>query len=122
MNKRTNQFLEKYEAHASLSDRKHYAKRMPMSLNEFHKYNTAMDVYEYESFLQREPYVEMYVPQHRFEEMVMQDEFYTAMSQKLDYATDVINEKIKDEMIRKSNPAVKKAYEKYQMLLEIARK
>lgn len=119
MNKHANRFLEKYEAHASLSDRKHYAKRMPMSVSEYHRYGT--DVYDYESFVKREPYVEMYIPQHKFEELVLADEYYARMTQQLDYVQEVVREKATEEALRKANPAVAKAYEKYRMLLELAK-
>lgn len=115
-------FLHKYEAHASLSNRKHYAKRIPMSLSDYHRYNTAMDVYEYESHVQREPYVEMYIPQHKFQEIVERDKYFRQLEADMDYATRVVNQKMQDEIVRKNNPAVEKAFEKYKTLLELCRK
>lgn len=117
-----NNFLHKYEAHATLSDRKHYAKRIPMSLSDYHRYNTAMDVYSAESYVQREPYVEMYIPQHRFQELVEQDRYYTKLHTELDYATQVAKQQAEDRLVRLQNPSVKQAYEKYKMLLELARR
>jgi hypothetical protein len=81
-----------------------------------------MDVYEYESYIQREPYVEMYIPQHKFQEIVEREKYYTAVSQQADYASELIRQQLSDDAVRKSNPAVQKAYEKYQMLLELSRK
>lgn len=121
MNNEVEHFLSKYEAHASLSDRKQYAKRIPMSVSDYHRYNTAMDVYQAESYMQREPYVEMYIPQHKFQEMIERDRYYNQLSQQVDYASKLIEDKLRDEAIHKTNPAVKKAYDKYKMLLEIAR-
>ena len=117
--KEANNFLERYEAHASLSDRKHYARRVPVSVSDYHRYGT--DVYDYQSYVKREPYVEMYIPQHKFEELVLADEYYARMTQQLDYVQEVVREKIKEEALRKANPAVANAYEKYRMLLELAR-
>jgi predicted AAA+ superfamily ATPase len=122
MNDEINQFLDRYEAHASLSDRKQYARRAPISVSDYHRFNTSMDVYEQELYVQREPYVEMYVPQHKFQELVQREKYYTAMSQQVDYASEVIRQQISDDAVRKTNPAVQTAYEKYQMLLELARK
>lgn len=122
MNKEIEQFLHKYEAQANLSDRKQYARRAPMSMSDYHRYHTAMDVYEYESYIQREPYVEMYIPQHKFQEIVERDRYYTAVSQQADYASELVRQQLSDDAVRKSNPAVQKAYEKYQMLLELSRK
>jgi len=122
MNKETDQFLHNYEAHASLSDRKQYARRAPISVSDYHRFHTSLDVYDYESYIQREPYVEMYIPQHKFQELVEREKYYTAMSQQVDYASEVIRQQISDDAVRKTNPAVQIAYEKYQMLLEISRK
>jgi predicted AAA+ superfamily ATPase len=122
MSNEVDKFLHKYEAQASVSDRKHYAKRMPMSMSEYHRYHTAMDVYEYESYMQREPYIEMYIPQHRFQELVAREEHFDRLVLTQDYAGKILNDQLIDERVRNSNPSVKKAYEKYKMLLEIARK
>lgn len=111
-------FLKKYEAHAGLSKHKMYA-RMP-------RYHHGR-IYDYDPYsatfdLEREPYVEMYVPQHRFQEMVERDRYYTKLSREHDYATTVVNQQVQDEIVRKQNPAVEKAWRRYQMLLELARK
>lgn len=119
--KETNEFLHKYEAHASLSDRKHYAKRIPMSMSDFHRYNTAMDVYEAESYVQREPYVEMYIPQHKFDELVQKEAYYNRVAEQEDQSLKIIKQMLQDDAVRRTNPAVDNAWRKYQMLLELAR-
>ena len=111
-------FLKRYEAHAGLSSHKQYARyRRP----KFDDYMTAMDTY-YHAQVDREPYVEMYVPQHRFQELVERDRYYTKLSREVDYATQVVNQQVQDEVVRRQNPAVELAWRKYQMLLELARK
>lgn len=118
----TERFLHNYEAQASLSDRKHYAKRMPMSVSDYHRYHTAMDVYEYESYIQREPYVEMYIPQHKFEELVQRDAYYNKVAAQEEESLKIIKQLLADDAVRRTNPAVNNAWQKYQMLLELARK
>ncbi len=115
-------FLKKYEAQAGLSERRQYARYKPMSVRDYHEHYSAMDVYEYQSFVEREPYVEMYIPKHRFQELVERDRYYTEMSRHHDYATSVVNQQVQDEVVRKNNPAVETAWRKYQMLLELARR
>ena len=121
MNDHVEKFLCKYEAHASLSDRKQYARRIRMSVSDYHRYNSAMDVYDYESYMQREPYIEMYIPQHKFDELIRREESYNQLSQHVDFASQLVEKQIRDETVRNNNPAVKKAYEKYKMLLEMSR-
>lgn len=116
-----NKFLHRYEAQASISN-KQYARRVPMSLSDYHRYNTAMDVYDYETYVDREPYVEMLIPQHRFQEIIERDRYYSKLESELDYATRVVRQQAEDRLVRLQNPSVKNAYEKYKMLLEMARK
>ncbi len=113
-------FLERYEAHAGLSGHKMYARRRPFSLTDYHR--NAIDAYYAEVQFEREPYVEMYIPQHRFQDLVERDFYYTKMARQQDYATSVVNQMVADEVVRKNNPAVEKAWRNYQMLLELARK
>lgn len=116
-----NNFLFKYESQAQLSIRQ-YARRRPMSVSDYHRYNSSMDVYDYESYIDREPMVEMVIPQHRFQELIERDIYYTKLSQQVDYATTVVNQMVEDEVVRKNNPAVEKAWKQYQMLLELCRR
>lgn len=110
-------FLKKYEARAELSRDKMYA-RMPRfqagRLYDYDPYSLSWDT-------QREPYVEVLVPQHRFQELVERDRYYTKLSREVDYATHVVNQQVQDELVRKQNPAVELAWRKYQLLLEMSR-
>ncbi len=113
-------FLKKYEANAGISQHKYYARRRPFRAD--YSMLTATAAYNYCDHIDREPYVEMYIPQHRFQDLVERDHYYTEMSRNHDYATQVVNQMVADEVVRKNNPAVETAWRKYQMLLELARR
>ena len=116
-----NDFLHKYEAQATLSDRKQYARIRPMTRMDY-SYDCTRAVYDAQSYIDREPYVEMYIPQHKFQEMIERDRYYSKMSQQVDYATQVVNQQVQDEIVRKQNPSVEKAWRNYQLLLEMCRR
>jgi hypothetical protein len=113
------EFLKKYQAQAMLSTHKMYAKPRYQRFDDWHitstQYMSSVD-------LEREPYVEMYVPQEHFQRLVEKDRYYTNLSKENNYAMSVVNQMIQDEVVRKQNPAVEKAWRNYQMLLELARK
>ena len=112
-------FLKKYQAQAMLSKHKMYAKPRR---RHFDDYNFTASQYMASIDFEREPYVEMYIPQEDFQRLVEKDRYYTRLSQEHDYATSVVNQMVQDEIVRKQNPAVEKAWRNYQMLLELARK
>lgn len=114
-------FLKKYEAKASLSRDKLYARVRPMSRMDY-SYDCTREIYNAQAYVDREPYVEMYIPQHKFQEMVERDRYYKQMAAQHEYATELANQQIRDEVIRKTNPAVEKAWRNYQLLLEMCRK
>lgn len=113
-------FLKQYQARAMLSRDKMYAKPQRYRYSsdyDFTTYDCASSI----SF-EREPYVEMYIPQDEFRKLVEKERYYKKMSQQHDYATQVVNQQVQDEVVRKQNPSVEIAWRKYQMLLELARK
>ena len=119
MNKELEQFCNDYEAYAELSH-KQYARRKPFSLTDYRM--SAMEVYDMESFVEREPYVELTIPQHRLHELLIQHQQYRLLQQAHSYAEQTIKRESEDKLVRLNNPAVMKAYEKYQVLLEMSRK
>lgn len=119
MNKELEQFCNDYEAHAEVS-RKQYARRKPFSLTEYRM--TAMEAYDMESYIEREPYIELSIPQHRLHELLIQHHQYKLLRQEHHYAEQAIKRECEDKLVRMENPAVMKAYERYQVLLEMSRK
>lgn len=112
----SDEFFEKYEAQVSLSH-KRYARRQPVKLSDWN-----VHAIDYDCHIQTEQYLEVTIPRHRLEELVERDRYYTELSRHHDYATQVVNQMVADELVRKQNPAVEKAWRNYQLLLEMARK
>ena len=112
--KETRKFLHRYEAQAGLSNRQ-YAKRMPI------RYVDWTGEIPFHQEVQTEPYIEMFIPQHRFEELVDREKHFEEMASKSDYAQHILAEKTIEDTIRRQNPAVEKAWRNYKMLLELAR-
>lgn len=119
MNKELEQFCNEYEAYAEVS-RKQYARRKAFSLTDYRM--TAMEAYDMESFIEREPYIELSIPQHKLHELLIQHQQYRLLQQQHHYAEQSLNREREDKLVRLENPAVMKAYEKYQLLLEMSRK
>jgi hypothetical protein len=114
----TNYFLKRYEAQAGLSRGKMYYKRQPIRYTDWIKDGSPMP---FDLTVDQEPYVEINIPQHRFKELVEQEKYKRYLEERADYDARIVDSLRKDERVRDSNPAVQKAYEKYLMLLELAR-
>jgi len=68
------------------------------------------------------PCYDITIPEDKFEELVDQIEFFNEQHHKHAHAMQILQQARDDERIRDANPAVQKAWMKYLMLLEIARK
>lgn len=109
-----NAFLKKYQAQAELSKHKVCA-RMP-KLRDCDPYSGTTTI-DYE----REPAVEINMPQDRFRDLVERDRWVGQMEAEARYYKERYMQEVEDDKIRHRNPTVKKAWEQYQMLLELAR-
>lgn len=115
----TNLFLRKYEAQANLSQHKMYAKLPRYHYGRLYDYDPLSPISEI-SF-DKEPMVEMYIPQDKFRDLVERDRWVGQMEAEARYYKERYMQEVEDDKIRHRNPAVKKAWEQYQMLLELAR-
>lgn len=114
-----NQFLHIYEAQAGLSSHKLYYRRRPIRYTDWLADGSPLP---FDQEVDREPMVEMYMPQDKFRRLVEREqEFRDMVSRNQDLFEKIQNDRA-DEAVRKENPAVEQAYRKYQMLLELARK
>lgn len=114
----TEAFLKRFEAQAELSTRKRYYKSKPYKPRDFDYYSrTAMETLQAEV----EPMVEVNIPQHRFTELVEQERYKRYLEERADYDARIVEMLRQDERVRDRNPTVQKAYQKYLMLLEMAR-
>lgn len=109
-----NAFLKKYQAQAELSKHKVCA-RMP-KLRDYDPYSGTSTI-DYE----REPAVEINMPQDRFRDLVERDRWVGQMEAEARYYKERYMQEVEEDKIRHRNPTVKKAWEQYQMLLELAR-
>lgn len=115
----TDHFLKRYEARAELSRSKNYYKRVPLK---YHDWLNDGSPIPFDLKVDQEPYVEINIPQHKFRELVEQEKYKRYLEERSDYDARIVDMLRADERIRDSNPAVQKAYEKYLILLEMARK
>lgn len=115
---RADRFLKRYEAQGGLSDRKRYARRLPIRYTDWINDGSPMP---FHSTVEYEPMVELYIPQHRLEELVERDEFLAKLEDELIYYKRIVEMHRNDERIRNDNPTVQKAWQKYLMLLEVCR-
>lgn len=112
------QFLRRFEATATLSRARMYARPEPPT------WNPHIDPYDYRHTtidIKREPLVEMTIPQHRFEELVSMEQALVELQNTERRHREILRGLREDEAIRNSNPAVAKAYRNYITLLELAR-
>lgn len=110
-------FFTKYEAHVALSP-KRYARRKPMKFSDWNVHSVDHDY----SMIETEQYMEVTIPKHKLQELVERDRYFNELLKRHDYATQLVNQMVQDELVRKENLAVEKAWRNYQLLLELARK
>jgi hypothetical protein len=113
-----NLFCKKYQAQAELSRHKVYARPVPVRYTDWLKDGANIPFHQE---IEREPMVEIYIPQDKFRDLVERDRWLGKMEQEAQYYKQKYLQEIEDDKIRHRNPAVKKVWEQYQMLLELAR-
>ncbi len=113
------QFLHIYEAQAGLSSHKLYYKRRPLRYTDWLADGSPIP---FEHEVDREPMVEMYMPQDKFRRLVEREQEFRDLVNRNQDMFDKIQQDRADDAVRRSNPAVATAYEKYRMLLELARR
>lgn len=111
----TKRFLHKYEAQANQSNRM-YAKRLPINYCDWKG-----DI-PFHQEVQKEPYIEIYIPQDKFKQLVYSERYIQELEQEVQHFKGIASKHITDAKVRESNPVVKKAWEKYLTLLELVRK
>jgi hypothetical protein len=113
-----NSFLKRHEATAGLSRHKLYARRIPVRYNEWLQDGGPIP---FDQAVEREPMVEINMPQERFRSLVERERWYGKMEQEAEYYKRIVDQLRADERVRDDNPAVQKAWKNYLMLLELAR-
>ncbi len=113
----TNQFLKKYQAEASLSKNKLYARPKPIRYQDW----LIDGGIPFDQEIEREPLVEIYMPQDQFRDLVERDRWYGQLEGESRYYKERYMQEVEDDKVRHRNPAVKKAWDQYKMLLELSR-
>jgi len=117
-NKELKEFLYKYEAGANLSNRMY---RRVRNIRFDYKYmDQAVDQMGTLPF-EEEPMVEITMPQDRFRHLVEIEKFVTSADREREWAKHELERQRKEVWIRQKNDTVRKAYERYQTLLNLVR-
>lgn len=111
-------FLKKHEATGELSTRRLYHKRQPMRYTDWIADGSPIP---FDITVEREPMVEINMPQHRFKQLVEREQWYSRLERESDYYKGIVEQYREDERVRDRNPAVAKAWRNYLTLLELAR-
>ncbi len=112
-------FLKKYESRASVSQRERYYKRIPIS------YKDWIDdggLIPFDQHVEPEPMIEMYIPKHRFQDLVEREKIIRRIEEENYDLKHIVERQQEEARIREKNESVRKAFEKYKMLLDLCRK
>ncbi len=111
-------FLKKYESRAGLSSRELYYKRQPLRYTDWIANGSNIPFHQE---IEKEPMVEMYIPQHRFQDLVERERMVDEINDQNRRYRQILDQLDEDARIRNSNPALKKAWDTYQLLLGLCR-
>jgi hypothetical protein len=111
-------FLKKYESRAGLSSRELYYKRQPLRYTDWIANGSHIP---FDQTVEKEPMVEMYIPQHRFQDLVERERMVDEINDQNRRYRQLLDQLDEDARIRNSNPALKKAWDNYQLLLGLCR-
>lgn len=109
-------FRKRFELHVEKSKRHYRHRPVPISYRSWSEANIPYQ-HEYE----REPLLKVYISNEQYEQLVKSEQLAEDLERE-NYRLKRMEQATFDEMAtRNKNPAVKKAYEKYKMLLELSR-
>jgi hypothetical protein len=111
-------FLKKYESRASISQRERYYKRVPLSYTDWLKDGANIPFHQE---VEHEPMIEVYIPKHRFQDLVEREKIIRRIEEENCDLKYMVEQQENDNRIRNENPAVKKAWDNYQLLLNLCR-
>ncbi len=111
-------FLKKYESRAGLSSRELYYKRQPLRYTDWIANGSNIPFHQE---IEKEPMVEMYIPQHRFQDLVERERMVDEINDQNRRYRQLLDQLDEDARIRNSNPALKKVWDNYQLLLGLCR-
>lgn len=117
-NKELNEFLYKYEATAQLSNKMY---RRPKRIRfDYKNIDSDFSLYSKIPF-EDEPMVEITMPEDRFRHLVEVEQFVTSTDREREWAKQEIERQRKESWVRQKDERVRKAYERYQTILNLVR-
>lgn len=117
-NKELNEFLYKYEARAQLSNMTY--RRIRRIRFDYKDIDSAFDQLSTIPF-EDEPMVEITMPQDRFRHLVEVEQFITSTDREREWAKQEMERQRKESWVRQKDERVRKAYERYQTILNLVR-
>ncbi len=109
-------FRKKYTVHVEPSKRHYRHRSIPLSYNRWLEQGAGIP---FQQEVEREPLLKVYVSKDNYEKLIETDQLVEELKQQSRDLHQMKQERQKEAHIRSSNPAVQKAYEKYQMLLKL---
>jgi hypothetical protein len=114
----TKRFTSRFQAY--ITESKEYRRAAyTRSPTDYSYYQPGAAMYEMEHRV--EPLVAIHLPREQFDRLLDDQTRIYTWREEAEYGRKTITQLRKDECVRKDNPSVQKAYEKYLMLLELAR-
>lgn len=116
-------FYQKYDMWVYPSNRK--MRRVPRMRDYTNLWNINVSdsaVYQHTFDVEEVDCVDVVIPKDRLEELEHMIEWYENREHKIKQQSEIVEMLRRDERVRIEHPAVQKAYMKYLMLLELARK
>lgn len=111
-------FRKRYELHIEPSKRHYRHRSVPISYQHWIKDGS---INPFHQEVEREPLLKVYISKDRYEFLVKREHTVEELEQE-NYRLKRVEDSFYKEMaVRNSNDTVKKAWEKYQMLLELSR-
>ena len=109
-------FQQRFEAHITESREYRRTVRTPIDYN-YYRLGTVM----YEMEHKVEQLMAIHLPKEQFDRLMDEQTRMDMWRKEAEYAKKFLSDLRRDEQVRKLNPAVQKAWDKYQMLLELSR-
>ena len=123
MSERNYPFYQKYDMWVHPSNRK--MRRVPRMRNYTNLWNVDVSdaaVYQHTFDVEEVDCVDITMPADRLKELENMIQWYEDREGKIKHQEQIVEMLRRDERVRIENPTVQKAYMKYLMLLELARK
>lgn len=111
-------FRKRFQLHVEKSKRHYRHRPVPISYRSWSEANIPIP---FEQEMQRESLLKVYISEEHYEYLVKREQQLEELERENHRFRKIERDTIDEMSVRTKNPAVQKAYEKYQMLLRLAR-